>query len=561
MSIKKHRLKVVLFFLILSLPFVLEFYLQYSYASCIGIRYISVGVNLARILLQFFSLLVIFVALCLLSIARKIILGIWTLLIYLPTLLDVISVYFTKLTLNADFLLTIFDSTREEVIYCLSHYWIWALSNICVVASMFLLKLPQSLDSYLLKELDVTKRKEQGKQRESTSLKSNKVKKTKYFWLLLGMLIINLTISDKLPLHTIIKQYSRYIHSISEAKKYSKKGCFHLSGIENRSKSDTQTYVVVIGESVDRKHMGVYGYEKQSTPYFSNLASKNELFVFKNVITAFAFTSSAVNNMFSIEMDRSNKARKNNCYFYSLLHFFADAGFKTFWISNQSGIDSLDITVTRLGMLSNEFTFLGDSHGLSNFDETLLEPFEKALKDKAKKKLIILHLIGSHFPLDIRYPQEFSKFGLPDVYRDKEKAFGVSMYDNSILYTDHCLSEILKKLKKNASYAAMLYLSDHGQDMWDTEDCTLGTRTWPDGYEIPFVIWVSDEYRIKNKEFIEKWNVNAPYVSDRTAYTLIDLARLRHADVEKNLQSGSIFEEKSAKISRMRQKEIRTSVQ
>lgn len=565
MNTIKDKVKVILFFVTIALPFVVDFYLRSAYMSFRETHYPYFYSYLSFLFAQFFFLLLLFCVCCTFGKFRKIVVGIWALLIFIPASIELVSVCFTKLTLNANFLLTIFDSTREEIIYCLSHYCLYIFLNICIIAFVFLVKLPKNLHVYLFTEFN------QNKHNQKTKTIPNSTHNKKYFWLSHLLLIICLIVSNKLPIHTIIGSYDRYLYCKEEAKKYSLKRHLYLSGIDNESdsKATDQTYVIVIGESVDRKHMGLYGYDKPTTPFFSELASKNELFVFRNVISSSVFTNSAVGNLFSIETSANNRKNSggnedtldNNNYFYSLLYFFSDAGFKTFWISNQAGVDDLDLTITRFGRLCDESVFLGSSRFPSKFDEILLEPFENALKDKAKKKLIILHFMGSHFPIWERYPKEFVKFKIPKVYKYKKKAFCVSAYDNSILYTDHCLKEIIKRLKKYTNYSAMLYLSDHGQDVWDTDECEIQMRTWPDGYEIPFVIWVSDKYREKNREFIENWSMDVPYVSDRTAYTIIDLARLRHRDVDDKLRERSIFEKDSARTAAVRQKEIQEKVQ
>ena len=78
----------------------------------------------------------------------------------------------------------------------------------------------------------------------------------------------------------------------------------------------------------------------------------------------------------------------------------------------------------------------------------------------------------------------------------------------------------------------MLYLSDHGQDINDTKECDLGARKGPNAYEIPFILWVSDEYKNKNSAFIKSWNTDTPYVTDKVAYTIIDLARMKHKSID-----------------------------
>ena len=343
---------------------------------------------------------------------------------------------------------------------------------------------------------------------------------------------------DLISFQNIVSITKEYLTDLKQAKEFDKKHV-PLEGIKGEMDKDfPQTYVIVIGESVDRKHMSIYGYNRQTTPYFDNL--KNELFVFKNVNTAHAFTSGAVKSMFQINLDESNNQQ------YTLIHFFKDAGFKTFWFSNQGRFNIFDNYVMRLGKLCDEYAFINNAgvNDKSLFDESLLKYFYAALKDNAKKKLIILHLMGSHTPLSFRYPSNFERFNLPSNYCDKGKAVCVAFYDNSILYTDHILNEIINSLKKNNGYSGMLYLSDHGQDINDTKECDLEERKGANAYEIPFILWVSEKYRRQNAAFIKTWNIGTPYLTDKTAYTIIDLARMKHDSID---LSQSIFSKQKGK--------------
>lgn len=214
--------------------------------------------------------------------------------------------------------------------------------------------------------------------------------------------------------------------------------------------------------------------------------------------------------MFQLNLNTSSTQQ------YTLIHFFKDAGFKTFWFSNQGRSNIFDNSVMRLGKLCDKYAFINNAgiNDKSLFDENLLQYFHTALKDEAKKKLIVLHLIGSHTPLDFRYPSNFDRFKLPHNYYDKRKATYVTYYDNSILYTDYILNEITKLLKLQNGYSAMLYLSDHGQDINDTKECDPGARKGQNAYEIPFIIWISDEYKNKNSAFIKSWNTCDPSVNN-----------------------------------------------
>src|SRR5207344_2356783 len=76
-----------------------------------------------------------------------------------------------------------------------------------------------------------------------------------------------------------------------------------------------------------------------------------------------------------------------------------------------------------------------------------------------RKLLIVLHVKGSHFEYDRRYPSEFAHFVTPQGTRRNKI---VDAYDNSILYTDWFLSELISMLSSRNTHTALLYASDHG---------------------------------------------------------------------------------------------------
>ena len=68
---------------------------------------------------------------------------------------------------------------------------------------------------------------------------------------------------------------------------------------------------------------------------------------------------------------------------------------------------------------------------------------QRAIDDPARKKLIVLHTLGSHWNYSHRYPKAFDKWQ-PSLFGIENPAYtDVAMkpqlnnsYDNSILYTD-----------------------------------------------------------------------------------------------------------------------------
>ncbi len=83
------------------------------------------------------------------------------------------------------------------------------------------------------------------------------------------------------------------------------------------------------------------------------------------------------------------------------------------------------------------------------FDELLLPHLSQALQQKTQqKKLIVLHLNGSHEPACSAYPQSSAVFQPQD---DQD-----ACYDNSIHYTDSLLGQVFELLKIAAPRSCIL---------------------------------------------------------------------------------------------------------
>lgn len=439
---------------------------------------------------------------------KNILITLWSIFAYIPSIINILSVCVSGNTLDNDFIAMVLNTNFKETAHFFQNYTIFIVSSLSVLFFVV----------YILKKIQTNT--------------GNK----KYDLSCLYVICAIVLLGTYTPICVIKTSIICHIDDILELRKFQKEhNC--IQNINSNFKEQKQNYILVIGESVDRKHMQIYGYERETTPCFKSL--EEELFIFKNVKTAHVFTSVAVKSMLRLKNNSKDE--------FFLIHFFQDAGFKTFWLSNQEQMHPFDNTLNRLGSLCNKSVFLNNLSHIeflskltrsTHLDGDLLAYFRKALNDPADKKFIVLHLIGSHFPMNLRYPPEFNIFNLPENYHDRYKAKFVCDYDNSIRYTDHVLNEIINMLKKDNSSSCMVYLSDHGQDMYDTEECNISSRKTIHAYEIPFVVWLSDKYKEANQKFIKTWDLNRPFITDKTAYSLIDLARLSHDSID---LSESIF--------------------
>lgn len=143
------------------------------------------------------------------------------------------------------------------------------------------------------------------------------------------------------------------------------------------------------------------------------------------------------------------------------------------------------------------------------FDQVLLNKLDKILAvAPSQDTVIFLHIIGSHGPTYyLRYPPEHRKF-IPDCPRSDIQNCSqeelINTYDNTILYTDFILSEVVNKLKGKQDMfdTAMLYLSDHGESLGEKGMYLHGAPysiAPKEQTSVPMLAWVSNDFSQDNQ--------------------------------------------------------------
>ena len=160
----------------------------------------------------------------------------------------------------------------------------------------------------------------------------------------------------------------------------------------------------------------------------------------------------------------------------------------------------------------------------------------KTLRKHSHDKLfVVLHTYGSHYNYNERYPAEYSVFARkPDV--DASPANRRSLldaYDNSIVYVDAVLDSIIATVEECRLPAAVIYLADHGEDIYDdARHRFLHASPTPTYWQIhvPMLMWMSEEYRRAHpdKHSAAIANANRNISSSRSAFhTLLDMAGIK----------------------------------
>ena len=351
--------------------------------------------------------------------------------------------------------------------------------------------------------------------------------------------VFNFAVYDERYKLQLLKMYDEYHNFKSDMEKLKelreKRGYDKFTNINKIWADDKkQTYVVVIGESADRHHMQVYGYERETTPYMEKL--RPQLYFFDEVLSPNTFTIESLKKVLSWADDENPDAVYNKG---SLINYLQDSGFKVFWISNQYTIGDYDNLIAVLAADADHKEFVNHHHWKaqeSGYDEKVLVPFAKALEDESSKKVIFVHLMGSHGMYKNRYPEEFAKFS-----GDNERRQKLAEYDNSFLYTDYVWHKMWQKMQnENDEIAAMVYFSDHGEDVRDVPEschCRVEDKSKITEYmtAVPFVLWVSDAYKKERGSWVQNLSKrrHKPYNTQDFEHSFADLCGLSSADTDK----------------------------
>jgi glucan phosphoethanolaminetransferase (alkaline phosphatase superfamily) len=297
-----------------------------------------------------------------------------------------------------------------------------------------------------------------------------------------------------------------------------------------------ETVVLVLGESSRFDRWSLNGYARDTTPL---LRQEANVVALPDVITSVSATRLSVPVI--ISRKTAMQSLKDGFSEKSFITAYKEAGFKTFWLSNQISFGQFDTPVSVFAKEADviEFLNLGGFTNNSNFDQVLFDPFKNAVADRAPKKLIVVHSLGSHWNYSHRYPKQFDKwqpslYGVDKpVYTDtKIKPQLNNSYDSSILYTDWFLAQLIERLKQSEQRTSMLYVSDHGQTLYDNS-CNLAFHGHNTQYEfhVPAFVWYSDQYQARYPGKVEQLgrHKGARLATENMFHTLLDLGDIHYA--------------------------------
>lgn len=366
----------------------------------------------------------------------------------------------------------------------------------------------------------------------------------KYSLIFLILIPLSISLADKKNLRIIhmltrtISHYGEDLKKFKEVQEKRKSGVFKYNATKNEK---GETYIVIIGESLNKNHMSLYGYTRETTPRLKK--NSNELIVFENAYSNHTHTMPTL----SQALTESNQYNEKNYYdSLSIIDILNKAKVQTYWITNQVLQGSDDNLVGVIATQANELYRINHEFGATdrtrNFDGKMIKIVENILMKKdANNKVLFVHLMGNHGDYCLRYPEKFNKYDGPLPIKqygfktNKSKLSKlVNCYDNSVLYNDYVVSSIINKLSLTNHVSGLIYLSDHAEDVLEMRGHNSGMFTF-DMTGIPMLMWFSQEYKTKYKsKFNELLKHKNNYFSNDLIYdTLIGIMNIDTLHVKK----------------------------
>ncbi len=305
---------------------------------------------------------------------------------------------------------------------------------------------------------------------------------------------------------------------------------FKLLGEDARNDpadTDRELIILVVGEAVRVDHFALNGYTRDTNP----LLSREKIINFPDVSSCGTETAVSVPCMFSHlgreEYDKDEAASTEN-----VLDILSRAGVNVLWRDNNS--DSKGVA-KRLAYEDFKSPDTNPVCDVECRDEGMLAGLDEYIKAHPKGDiLIVLHQMGNHGPAYYkRYPKEFEKFTpvcRSNQLQECSREEIVNAYDNTLLYTDHVLSQVISLLKKHDDTfeTAMFYMSDHGESLGENGLYLHGFpyAIAPDAQKkVPAVMWFGNRFRIDRDQLAQK--AAQPYTHDHLFHTLLNLFEVK----------------------------------
>ena len=271
------------------------------------------------------------------------------------------------------------------------------------------------------------------------------------------------------PMNAFIQLQKNIDNNASKLKVYSKN--------DFSSSKTPGTIIMVIGESANRDMMSSFNSHCSSntTPWELSKHDDSNFIFFDKAYANFPNTVMAVTQALTSSNQYNDIPLKDSI---DILDIAKHAGYQTYWLSMQNKSTVSDAGITIIANRADS------TNWLQGYDEDVLHSLTNI--NPNENNFIVIHLNGSHFRYDRRVPDKFIKDNQLSIDTKEEQ------YNASLQYTDYVLQQIYDYGKQHLHLQAMIYFSDHGENMQYTH---TASPFYFDMVRIPLWIYLSPQYQ------------------------------------------------------------------
>ena len=309
--------------------------------------------------------------------------------------------------------------------------------------------------------------------------------------------------------------------------------------------------VFIIGESLQRNFMSLYGYYLPTTPNLQALEQSGNLIAFSDVVSPGAKTNDVLKYVLNFGNYESEKQRPWSANL-DIVNLARLANYETFWISNQERYGQWAVASGASAQMTDHSDFTNQIPVYKyaySLDEVML-PSIKNFKSGAKKsplarkdessaaevngtqkkdKFFILHLMGSHPSYEFRYPKSFAKFSAEQISReplDEGQKKELAHYLNTVAYNDFIVNEIYKIFADDNTL--IVYFSDHAQSLYQYRGKLIHGGINRFTLEIPLIFMASDKFKEQNADLWARIAAakDRPFLNDDLIHAIAEILEM-----------------------------------
>jgi len=244
-------------------------------------------------------------------------------------------------------------------------------------------------------------------------------------------------------------------------------------------------------------HLGCYGYPLNTTPHIDAIAKKG--IVFENAFSPQPFTLPAHCSMLTGTIPPFHGVLDNSDYKLSednttLAQLLKRKGFSTAGFVSSFVLDACFGLNKGFDLYDDDFADTSNTMGINQCtgDEISQEAIEWLDTHKHENNFMFLHYYDPHFTYAPPEPfaSKFKNVPRPEHMSLPFKQVFLDGYTNEIAYTDHCIGQVINKLKQLGLYDSTLIIitSDHGEMLGQHGEASHGYFIYQPAIKVPLIV-------------------------------------------------------------------------